>query len=161
MQRTVLLTPFVGLGLLLCARAAWSSGGVSGDVAFVSVAHAAAAPPPVSFRKDVAPLLVVSCTTASCHGSGAHPPDLTPEADASALRRALVAVPSEERLSLPYVRPGDPDGSYLLEKLEGRLNDAQCTDHDCGSRMPARNSALPPQAQATIRAWVAQGAADN
>ena len=81
--------------------------------------------------------------------------------DATAMRAALVGVPSEDRPDRAYVEPGAPEASYLVQKIEGRLVDAECTEHDCGSPMPLDNPSLPPAARATIRAWIAQGARDN
>ena len=119
------------------------------------------APSAVSFKHDVAPLLVTSCSMASCHGAGLHPPEIDSDVDTATLRRALLASASEERPDRGYVAPGDPSHSYLVDKIEGRLVDAQCEDHDCGDRMPARNPALSDHARATIAAWIAQGAKDN
>jgi hypothetical protein len=116
---------------------------------------------PVSFRNDVAPMLTRSCGTVSCHGGGIHSPDLDPRADASKLRRALVGVASEERSGRPYVTPKNARASWLLDKVDGRLVDAECIDHDCGTRMPARNAPLSDAQRATIRAWIEQGAQDN
>src|SRR6187397_363616 len=93
----------------------------------------------VSFRRDVAPVITMSCTTSSCHGGGSRPPVLEPHVNPAALRAALVGVPSEQRPSRVYVRPGDPGASYLMQKLEAHLNDAECIDHDCGAPMPLDN----------------------
>jgi hypothetical protein len=115
----------------------------------------------VSFRRDVAPLLATSCATASCHGGGSRPPVLVARDGASKMRAALVGVPSGDRPDRAYVQPGVPEGSYLLQKIDGRLVDAECTEHDCGSPMPLDNPSLPAADRDTIRAWVAQGARDN
>jgi hypothetical protein len=153
MKRSALTLVGAALGLLLAVPA-----GSAPRPAAAPAGHAARS---VSFRHDVAPLFVVSCSTASCHGAGAHPPDLDPDADPSSLRRALLGVASEERPDRPYVKPGDPQASYLVDKIEGRLVDSECADHDCGSRMPARNAALSPEARAAVLAWIADGAPDN
>jgi hypothetical protein len=137
---------------------------VGAGLALLLTARAGSATPPAkapSFRGDVAPLLVASCAARSCHGGGAHPPDLDPHADPAALRRALLDVASEERPQRAYVTPGAPQESYLVDKIEGRLNDAECTDHDCGERMPARNPALSAAARTAVLAWIADGAKDN
>jgi hypothetical protein len=90
-----------------------------------------------------------------------HPPEIDSEADAATLRAALVGHTAEERPGRAYVQPGDPARSYLIDKIEGRLVDAECEDHDCGDRMPARNPALSEHARQTIAAWIAQGAKDD
>jgi hypothetical protein len=115
----------------------------------------------VSFRRDVAPVLATSCATRSCHGGGSRPPVLGAHMSASTMRAALVGVASEDRPDHAYVEPGAPDASYLVQKVEGRLVDAECTEHDCGEPMPLDNPSLSAEAIAKIRAWVADGARDN
>jgi hypothetical protein len=117
--------------------------------------------PTVSFRRDVAPVLSASCATRSCHGGGSRPPLLSASAGPTALRAALVGVASEARPDEAYVAPGRPGASFLLEKIDGTLDDAQCADHDCGEPMPADNPSLPAPARDVIRAWIAAGAPDD
>jgi hypothetical protein len=52
------------------------------------------------------------------------------------------------------VVPGDPSGSYLIHKLEGRSDIV-------GSRMPAGGPFLAQTDIDVIRAWIAQGAPNN
>jgi methionine-rich copper-binding protein CopC len=52
--------------------------------------------------------------------------------------------------SLQRVRPGDPDGSYLIQKLEGRAA--------VGAQMPFGGPPLPASTIAFIRQWIANGA---
>ncbi|MEM7281844.1 MAG: Ig-like domain-containing protein, partial [Pseudomonadota bacterium] len=62
----------------------------------------------------------------------------------------LVDVPSVQVPTLLRVDPGDPDNSYLIQKMEGSAS--------VGGRMPLNG---PPLSQATIdvvRSWVAAGA---
>jgi hypothetical protein len=129
--------------------------------ALLQVGANAGGPPPVSFRRDVAPVITTSCTTSSCHGGGSRPPVLEPHGGPAALRAALVGVASEQRPSRFYVRPGDPGASYLMQKLEGHLNDAECIDHDCGLAMPMDNPSLSAEARDKVRTWISQGALDN
>jgi hypothetical protein len=114
----------------------------------------------ISFRRDIAPVLATSCALASCHGGGSRPPVLAP-GDPSKMRAALVDIASEDRPDHAYVQPGAPEASYLLQKIDGRLVDAECTEHDCGSPMPLDNPSLSPGARQAIRAWIVQGARDN
>jgi hypothetical protein len=51
------------------------------------------------------------------------------------------------------VSPGDPDGSYLVIKLEGRQS--------VGDRMPQTGAALDSIDLTNIRNWIAQGALNN
>jgi hypothetical protein len=128
----------------------------------MSGAQAVAQPKPVvSFRRDVTPILVTSCMTGSCHGNGIRPPLLDRHDDAAHLRAALVGVRSEERPAHAYITPGAPEQSFLVEKIEGHLKDADCVDHDCGVAMPKDNPLLAPDARTIIRSWIAAGAPDN
>jgi hypothetical protein len=87
-------------------------------------------------------------------------------------------VMSQELQTMPYVKPGDPDNSYLVRKLEGTLSNLKCVPAamdpivanatsepvtptpDCGTQMPL--TANPdPAFNAKVRAWVQQGALDN
>ena len=139
--------PFVGALALVTLSA-------SGDGARANEAAT------ISFRKDVAPVLTTSCSTRSCHG-GMRAPLLGAHDDAAERRAALVNVKSEERADLRYVTPGDPAHSYLIEKIDGRMTPAKCSDHDCGEAMPLDNPALPDATRSLIRTWIEQGARDN
>ena len=99
------------------------------------------------FRADVWPYIQRECSTA-CHPGDQDPPDFR---DAARAYGSLV-----EQISTcddrPYVKRGDPEGSYLLAKLESRPD-------ICGGRMP-RSGPFPPQhVLDTIRLWIEQGAA--
>ena len=48
------------------------------------------------------------------------------------------------------IRPGQPDSSYLVHKLEGTATN--------GDRMPAGGPFLEQQAMDTVRAWIDNGA---
>jgi DinB family len=150
--RSIIASVSIALVLVLAS----SGGGAQGSENARDREHA----PRASFRRDVAPVLAQSCSTRSCHGGG-RSPMLHADENASKLRAALVGVQSEEHATHAYVRPGDPDASYLVEKIEGHLVHAQCADHDCGERMPLDNPALPENARRAIRAWIADGAPDN
>ncbi len=63
---------------------------------------------------------------------------------------ALVRVASLQQPSLFRVAPGDPDRSYLVQKLEGTAA--------TGGRMPAGRGPLDPDLIADIREWIANGA---
>jgi len=105
-----------------------------------------------SFQRDIAPLLKVYC--AACHltgeeggGMALHP---------RAAYRALVGVKS---LGSPLLRvkPGTPDESYLVRKLEGTHVEAGGS----GLRMPMDGAPLSKAQIAAIRAWTAAGAKDD
>lgn len=86
------------------------------------------------------------CT--QCHAGAAAPLGLRlDEASAYAM---LVNAPSVEQGSLNRVTPGDPDSSYLIQKLEGTAAS--------GAQMPLGQPPLPPATINAIRQWIANGA---
>jgi hypothetical protein len=86
------------------------------------------------------------CT--QCHEGAAAPLGLRlDEASAYAM---LVNAPSVEVSSLNRVTPGDPDSSYLIQKLEGHAA--------VGGQMPLGQPPLPASTIAVIRKWIANGA---
>jgi hypothetical protein len=85
---------------------------------------------------------------APCHSGAGAPQGL--RLDAANSYAALVGVPSSEVSSLLRVEPGDPDASYLVQKLEGRAA--------VGGRMPLDQPALPQATILVIRQWIQDGA---
>jgi hypothetical protein len=120
-------------------------------LALVAAAPAAGAPP-VSFARDVAPVLRNECAT--CHMTGEEPGGM--KLYPSAAYRSLVKAPSQES-RLQRVSPGDPQASYLLHKLEGTHLDVGGT----GVQMPFGLAPLAKETRDTIRRWIAQGAKDS
>ena len=86
------------------------------------------------------------CT--ACHAGSAAPLGLRLEADAA--YAMLVNAPSVEVPGLLRVAPGNPDASYLIQKLEGTAT--------VGGRMPLNGPPLPPETIAVIRQWIIDGA---
>lgn len=67
----------------------------------------------------------------------------------------LVGVSSGQKPGTPRVAPGNPDGSYLLHKLEGRVGIT-------GRRMPLNGPPYLTDGQLLIlRRWIETGAAQN
>ena len=62
----------------------------------------------------------------------------------------LVDVASEEVPSLKRVKPGDPNNSYLVQKVEGTAA--------VGGRMPLNRAPLTAEQIALIRQWISDGA---
>jgi hypothetical protein len=89
------------------------------------------------------------CTSSSCHGT-AQMAGLDLRRGTSHADLVNVAATSE-----PGVRviPGDPEGSYLVVKLEGRQS--------VGARMPQTGSPLDAIDLGNVRNWIAQGAPDD
>lgn len=86
------------------------------------------------------------CT--QCHAGAAAP--LGFRLDESSAYAMLVNAPSVEAPSLVRVQPGNPDSSYLIQKLEGTAA--------VGGQMPLGQPPLPPATIAVIRQWIANGA---
>jgi hypothetical protein len=106
--------------------------------------------PQVSYETDVAPLLAQHCTNAGCH-AGNRPKeglDLTESASFAHLVETEAAQCNDGRL---LVEPGQPDRSYLLQKMLG-------VDMCSGSQMPKAGVTLPASDFEAITAWICQGA---
>ncbi|HEU4624414.1 MAG TPA: hypothetical protein VFS52_06625 [Steroidobacteraceae bacterium] len=86
------------------------------------------------------------CT--QCHQGAAAPLGL--RLDAASSYAMLVNAPSVEVPALNRVTPGDPDNSYLIQKLEGRAA--------VGGQMPLGQPPLPAATIAAIRQWITNGA---
>jgi hypothetical protein len=87
------------------------------------------------------------CT--QCHVGANAPQGL--RLDAASSYGALVGTASSEDPGVLRVKPGDPGGSYLVQKLEGRAA--------VGARMPLGEPALPDATIQVIRQWISDGAA--
>jgi hypothetical protein len=86
------------------------------------------------------------CT--QCHVGANAPQGL--RLDAANSYSSLVGVPSSEQPSILRVKPGDPGGSYLVQKIEGRAA--------VGARMPLGQPALSDETIQAIRQWITNGA---
>jgi hypothetical protein len=101
------------------------------------------------------------CTTGRCHGGTDGPlPQRGPsDFTETSTRTAMVDRASVWRMGLVLVRPGDPDGSFLLAKL---TNDLPADARLQGVAMPAatdiRWAQIPDEELASIRCWILAGA---
>ena len=118
----------------------------------LGTALAADAPPPVSFSRDIAPVLKVRCATCHLTGEEAGGMALHPKAARASLL-ARVAAGTEFRV----VVPGKPEESYLLDKLEGTHRERGGQ----GERMPFGAAPLDAADIERIRRWIAAGAPAN
>jgi hypothetical protein len=91
---------------------------------------------------------VLTPVCAPCHSGAAAPLGL--RLDAGASYAMLINAPSVEAPSLGRVTPGNPDASYLIQKIEGTAA--------VGGRMPLGGPALPAETIAIIRQWITGGA---
>jgi hypothetical protein len=83
-----------------------------------------------------------------CHAGGSAPEGL--RLDAANSYNLLVGVPSTEVPSVLRVKPGDPDNSYIIQKLEGHAA--------VGAQMPFGGPYLSTETIAFIRQWITDGA---
>ena len=105
----------------------------------------------VSFQNDILPILANnSCSSPFCHGNADSPPSNFLVLDA-----VNILGPGNEAAQLETcdVVRGDPDGSYLVQKLMGTAQ--------IGERMPLGGDAIPTADLNTIRQWITEGARDN
>ena len=97
-----------------------------------------------------ASLFTPTCATGGCHTgpAGGSLPSGMDLSDADASFASLVGVASIQQPSLSRVAAGDPNNSYLVQKVEGTA----------GSRMPLGGAALDQATIDDIRQWIADGA---
>ncbi len=107
----------------------------------------------VSFEKQLMPTIKRRC--GACHITGDEPGKmaLVPgKAYAS-----WVGVAADELPTMMRIAPGDPDGSYVLHKLNGTHLDVGGS----GVRMPMHQPPLPASFIASVTAWIEAGAPNN
>lgn len=108
-------------------------------------------PTTVSFANDIRPLFEMNgCLTSACHGGGLVSSGYNLETYAGVIGPGDAA----RALSICDVAPGEPDGSFLIEKIS---NDTPRT----GVRMPLNRPPLANDEIELIRTWIAEGAMDN
>jgi mono/diheme cytochrome c family protein len=100
----------------------------------------------VDYATQIQPVFNSRCT--ECHAGGSAPQGL--RLDAANSYANLVNVASREVPSLQRVEPGDPDNSYLVQKVEGTAA--------VGGRMPLNRTPLNQETIALIRQWISEGA---
>jgi len=94
----------------------------------------------------------IVCVT--CHYEGSPtPPDLTHPFDPIA---GIVNVKSVFRADLDLVKPGDPDQSFLMRKL-----DALTPSSEVGAPMPYGYRPLADHEVEVLRQWIAKGAPND
>ncbi len=101
-----------------------------------------------------------SCTFSSCHASayGEARLDLRP----GKAYGALVNVPSQHEPSRLLVVPGDPDASYLMDKLYGQSVATDLPHEEHSDIMPpASTGTLGEEWKALVREWIRRGAKED
>lgn len=148
---------FRGVAALTLALAALSTAGVAGcDSAPDDEEPCDIQPTLSSLKSDY---FAKGCTFSGCHDSKTAEAGLDLQSDGLHARLVDIAVSDENagpRGKL-YVVAGDPDASFLLQKVEG----TQAADE--GALMPdGAEEPISPQCRiAKLREWIANGAKDD
>jgi uncharacterized protein (TIGR03118 family) len=136
----------------LNAKATDVDGNIGIGATDVTVSNGA---PPVTLSQLQASVFTPICS--GCH-NGSNPPGgaLPGSQNLSAGNSfaALVGVASLEQPALRRVKAGDPDNSYLIQKLEGAASIS-------GSRMPLGGPFLEQATIDEIKSWISSGAPNN
>jgi hypothetical protein len=142
LSRTWRLTPALPALLVLAGFGAGSGEGLDGN------GQPAPVTPPVNtdFQQIQDTVFTPICT--GCHAGATAPRGL--RLDAGNSYALLVNVASAEVPALLRVNPGNPDQSYLVQKIEGTAA--------VGGRMPLGGAPLPQDRIDLIRQWIAAGA---
>src|SRR3989442_9370320 len=135
---TVIARPLLAAALLSLA----ACGGGSGDNA-----------PPAGLQPTLASIqdniFTVTCAVSGCHGGPTAQQGLRLDPGFSAGN--LINVHSPQDSNLIRVVPGDPDASFLIQKLQG-------ADGLLGDRMPDGGPYLTTATINVIRQWIQDGA---
>jgi uncharacterized protein (TIGR03118 family) len=112
-------------------------------------------PAPVALSQIQAAVFTPICS--GCHNGSNPPGGALPGSQNLTVGNsfaALVGVASLEQPALRRVKPGDPDNSYLIQKLEGAAGIN-------GSRMPLGGPFLDQATIDQIKSWISSGAPNN
>lgn len=104
---------------------------------------------PPSLSKDVQPIFDANCT--GCHGASRQRAGLN--LSEGIAFKALVGRPSIQEETLLLVKPGDPDASYLVQKLEHRSARGKGMPRGFFGTRSLREAELQ-----AVRTWIAEGA---
>ena len=106
----------------------------------------------VSFSTDVMGIFNTYCN--NCHTAGGPPAQLN--LDPGSAYANIVDVPATELASMDRIEPGDPDNSYMVNKLQG----SHLSVGGSGTVMPP-SGGLPQATINLMRTWVSEGALNN
>jgi hypothetical protein len=89
-----------------------------------------------------------NCATSGCHAGASAPQGLLMDADHAF--DLLVNQPSQGNPQALLIKPGDPENSYIVQKLEGTAS--------VGAQMPLNASPLSVETIQAIKTWIQNGA---
>jgi hypothetical protein len=147
---TALSRSGVALGVALLAACAGNGEGL--DANGRPLVPGGATPPPLSADFESIQENIFTPICSVCHAGGSAPEGL--RLDAANSYNLLVGVPSTEVPSLLRVMPGDPDNSYIIQKLEGHAAVGAQMPFGCPTTQPC----LTTSTIAFIRQWITDGA---
>jgi len=138
-----------GIAIMALALAACGGGSGEGlDQNGQPLSTGGAAPLAPTLASIQVNVFSVSCAISGCHGGGTVQFGLSLDAGLSAGN--LINVASPQDATLIRVIPGNPSGSFLIQKLEGTQT--------VGRRMPDFSPPLPQATIDVIRQWIQNGA---
>ena len=137
------IRPVVAIAFLTASLAACDGGDGTG--------FPASGPLEPNFSAIQANVFTPTCATTGCHFGAGAPQGL--RLDAASSFALLVGVASMEESSVLRIAPGDPDNSYLVQKLEGTASS--------GQQMPLNAPTLAQTSIDVIRQWISDGAIDD
>jgi len=140
----------VGAALLLAGCAVGCAGngqGLDQNGQPISAGGSSGGPVTADFQSIQDNVFTPICS--QCHIGASAPEGL--QLDAEHSYNLLVGVPSNEQPNLLRVKPGDPDDSYMVHKIEGLPG----ID---GGQMPLGETPLPQATIDAIRQWITNGA---
>jgi hypothetical protein len=141
-----------GVALSLALLAACAGNGDGLDANGRPLVPGGSAPPPLSADFESIQENIFTPICSVCHAGGGAPEGL--RLDAANSYNLLVGVPSTEVPSLLRVKPGDPDNSYSIQKLEGHAAVGEQMPFGCPTTQPC----LTTSTIAFIRQWITDGA---
>ena len=141
-----------GVALVLALLAGCAGNGQGLDANGRPLVPGGSAPPPLSADFESIQENIFTPICSVCHAGGGAPEGL--RLDAVNSYNLLVGVPSTEVPSLLRVKPGDPDNSYIIQKLEGHAAVGAQMPFGC----PTTQACLTASTIAFIRQWITDGA---
>ena len=116
--------------------------------------------PSVSFSMDIQPIFNRSCALPSCHIAPV--PAQGQDLSAGVAYAQSVNAPSTEQPRLQRVKPGKPQDSYLVRKIQGEPNiSGVLMPQGCPGVPLAMAQCLKPDEIAAIVQWVIECAPNN
>jgi hypothetical protein len=143
----LLLNVLIGAAFLSIAACAGNGDGLDANGRPLTPGESSG-PIPLSDDFDSLQANIFTPICSVCHAGAAAPEGL--RLDSANAYHLLVSVPSTEVPTVLRVAPGDPDNSYIIQKLEGHAA--------VGARMPFGGPYLSTATIAFVREWITNGA---